>query len=98
MKLPSSVREAILEEIDSYIEAVDEPDAETITSYVIEQLELAGEDLDMDDILGDLEEEGALEGTLSEALQEAFETAEDFVFTGEEVISTLEDLCGIEWE
>lgn len=98
MQLPSSVREAILEEIDSYVDAVDNPDAETVAQYVIEQLELAGEDLDLPDIVGDLEDAGALDGPLMEALMEAFETRSEFAFTGEDVVGTFEDLCGIEWD
>lgn len=98
MKLPKTVREAILDEIDTYVETVDEPDSETVVEYVLEQLELAGEDLEKDDLIGELEESGGLDGTLAEALADAFDTTADFVFTGEEVLSTLEELCAIKWK
>lgn len=97
MQLPTSLRDAILDTIDTYVDTVSEADTEMVVEYVIEQIELAADELDYDDLIGTMEDEGGLDGSLAEALTETFETAAEFVFTGEEVVSSLEELLTIEW-
>ena len=97
MQLPSSVKDAILEELETYLDTVDEPAVETVVQFVVDQLELAGDDLDLPDIIGDIEESGALDGPLADALTDALETEPEFVFTGDEIVSLFESLGAIEW-
>lgn len=97
MELPRSIRVALLEELDVYIDAVDEPDVETVVSYVLDQLQLAEDEFDLDDIAGQIEESAGLEGSLQDMLEEELESRDDFVFTGEEIVSAFEQLGGIEW-
>lgn len=97
MELPQSLRDDLVEELDAYLEAIANPEAEQVTSFVIELLEGAADDLDIDDIIVTLEEEGALDDTLATTLEEEMESNDEFEFTGEEVASLLERLCHIEW-
>ncbi|MEZ4317293.1 MAG: hypothetical protein R3F61_07305 [Myxococcota bacterium] len=97
MRLPNSVRDALLEELDSYIEAVDEPEIETVVTYILDQLQLAEDDWDLEDIAGQIEEDAGLESSLSDTLEEEFESRDDFVFTGEEIVSVFEQVSAVEW-
>ncbi|MCB9679698.1 MAG: hypothetical protein H6737_31615 [Alphaproteobacteria bacterium] len=97
MRLPSSVRDALLEELDSYIDAVDEPEVETVITYILDQLQLAEDDWNLEDIAGQIEESAGLDSSLSECLEEEFESRDDFVFTGEEIVSVFELVSGVEW-
>ena len=63
----------------------------------IEQLEMYGDDEEIDDIIGDLEESGYVDGTLLDTLINEFESNDEFVFTGEEVMSLLERVCELQW-
>ena len=97
MQLPRSIRGALLEELDEYIDAVDEPDIETVVSYVLDQLQLAEDEFDLMDIASQIEDSAGLEGSLQESLEEELTSRDDFVFTGEEIVSAFEQLGGIEW-
>jgi len=97
MRLPVSIRNALLEELETYIEAVDEPEIEPVVEYVLEQFQLAEDEFDLEDIAGTLEDEAGLDASLQECFEEALESRDDFVFTAEEVVSVLEQLTGIEW-
>lgn len=99
MELPSSLRETLVDELDEYIEALaDHPSAEHIAAYLAEQLEVWGEDAGMDDILADIEDEAALDGSFTEILEDEMDSNEEFEWTGEEVVSLFERVCEIEWE
>jgi len=97
MNLPLSLRESILDQVDAYVDAVDTPNSEAVVEVVIEQLELLQDENEIDDIIGKLEDSGALADPFSEALDEEFTGAAGFVFSGEDVVTTLERLCGIDW-
>ena len=97
MELPQSMRDNLVEELDDYLEAVSKPEAETVTAYLIELLETYADDIGFDDIVGTLEEEGALDDSLSTTIEEEMESNDEFEFTGEEIASLLERLCNIEW-
>ena len=98
MDINSSLREMLVAELDDFLEAYTErADAEAIASYVIEQLETYGDDQEIDDIIGDLEESGYVDGTLLDTLVNEFESNDEFVFTGEEVVSLLERICDLQW-
>ena len=98
VQLPNSMRENMVSDLDEYLEAVSaSPDAEAISSYVIELLETYAEDEAIDDVVAALEESAALDGTLLETLEEEMSSNDEFEFTGEEILSLLERMCDIEW-
>ncbi len=97
MRLPKSLREALMEELETYIEAVDEPEIEVVAEYVIEQLQMAEEEHDLDDIASAIEDESGLDAWFGECLEEALQSKGDFVFTAEEVVSVFEQLGAVEW-
>ena len=99
MLLSQSLRDLIVDELDEFLEALpDDPDAEAVANYVVEVLESWADEAAHDDLLIDLEEEGALDSPLVEALENEMSSNDEFEFTGEEIASLLEKLCGIEWE
>lgn len=98
MQLPNSMRDHMVDDLDEYLEAVSaSPDTEAIASYVIELLETYAENNGIEDVLASLEEAAALDGTLSETLEEEMSSNDEFEYTGEEIVSLLERLCEIEW-
>ena len=68
-----------------------------VTAFVIEQLELFADERGIDDITVQLEESGALEGSLSDELESEMASNQDFEFTEEECVELLETMCDIEW-
>jgi hypothetical protein len=98
VQLPNSMRDHMVDDLDEYLDAVSaSPDTEAIASYVIELLETYAENNGIDDVLASLEEAAALDGTLSETLEEEMSSNDEFEYTGEEIVSLLERLCEIEW-
>ena len=98
MQLPNSMRDNMVDELDEYLEAVSaSPDTEAIASYVIELLETYAETEGIEDIVAGMEEAASLDGTLSETLEDEMSSNDEFEYTGEEIISLLERLCGVEW-
>jgi len=96
--LPFSIRDQLVEDIDEYLEAVSaSPDIEAVVNYVIELFETYAEDEGIDDVVSTLEEEGQVDGSLSEALEEEMGSNDEFEFTGEEVVSLVEKICTLEW-
>jgi len=97
VELPQSLRENLVEELDAYLEAIGSPDAEQVTSYVIELLETAAEEHDLDDLVLNMEEEAELDDSLATVLEDEMESNDEFEYTGEEIASLLERMCNIEW-
>ena len=98
MELSTAIRNAILEELEEYIETTsDETPAETLVAFLIEALEVAADEQGVDDVLLELEASGGLEGSLVDTLEEEMTSNAEFQRTAEEVISLLEGLCEIEW-
>jgi hypothetical protein len=92
------MRDSLVDELDEYLEAFSaEPDPEAVATYVVELLESFADDEGIDDIIPTLEEDGELDGTLQEVLETEMSSNDEFEYTGEEVTSLLERLCGIEW-
>ena len=99
MLLSQSLRDLIVDELDEFLEALpDDPDAEAVANYVVEVLESWADEAAHDDLLIDLEEEGALDSPLVEALENEMSANDEFEFTGEEIAVLLERMCEIEWE
>lgn len=99
MQLPYSIRDSLVSELDEYLEAFSTaPDPEAVASFVVELLEQYADDAGIDDIVGSLEEEAALDASLQQSIEEEIQSNDEFECTGEEVVSLIERLCGIEWE
>ncbi len=99
MQLPTKLRESLVEELDEYLDAYgSDPDAEAVAAFVMEALESFADEKGHDDLIGDLEDAGTIDGTLQEALEAELASNDELEFTGEEVTSLLERLCGIEWD
>ena len=97
MELPQTMRETLVEELDSYLEAIGSPDAEQVTNYVLELLETAADEHDLDDLVLTMEEEAELDDSLATLLEDEMASNDEFEFTGEEIASLLERMCNIEW-
>ncbi|MBN2800835.1 MAG: hypothetical protein JXX28_16990 [Deltaproteobacteria bacterium] len=98
MELPLYLRESLVDEMDQFLEAFSSnPDAEAVAQYLIELLESYADGAEVDDIVGEFEDENALDGGLSEVLEGEMSSNDEFEYTGEEVVSLLETLCDIEW-
>lgn len=99
MQFPFTMRDSLVEDLDEYLEAISStPDYESVVRYVVELLETFGDDQGIDDIVATMEEEGQVDGTLAETLEEEMSSNDEFELTGEEIVSLLEKLCDIEWE
>jgi len=99
VQLPPSLRESLVVELDTYLEAFGaDPDAEAVAVFVMEVLETFADEKGHDDLIGDLEEAGAIDGTLQEALESELGSNGELAFTGEEVTSLLERIAGIIWD
>jgi hypothetical protein len=93
------MRESLVTDIDEFLGAFSsDPEPEQVAAYLIDQLETYADDEGIDELVPALEEEGELEGSLQEALETEMASNDEFEFTGEEVVSLLERLCGVEWE
>lgn len=99
MQLPTSLRESLVLELDTYLEAYgSNPDSEAVAVFVMEALETFADEKGYEDLVGALEDAGAIDGTLQEALEGELESNDELEFTGEEVTSLLERLSGIVWD
>ncbi|MFT4625124.1 MAG: hypothetical protein ACI8PZ_003790 [Myxococcota bacterium] len=98
MQLPSALRDSLVESLDGYFEALGKsPDSEAATAYTIELLEEYADESGVDDMVLDLEESGALDDSLQSVVEAEIDSNDEFECTGEEMVSLLERLCGIEW-
>lgn len=99
MQLPYSMRESLVDDVDEFLAAfASDPEPEQIANYVVEGLETFADEEGIEDIIATLQEEGELEASLQETLETEMTSNDEFEYTGEEVVSLLERLCGIEWE
>ena len=96
MQLPGSLRVELLDEIDQFLQAAS-AGPEALTQCVLDLLETFGDEQGIDDICSSLEDSGGLEAPLQESLENEFTTNENFHETGEDAISVIEQLCGIDW-
>ncbi|MGC6513559.1 MAG: hypothetical protein ACON4N_03605 [Myxococcota bacterium] len=98
MELSKALREALVNNLETFLDALsDTPDPEMVATYVIDQLETYADERGIDDIVVELEESGALDGSLQDTLEEEMSSNADFEFTEEEVVSLLERVGDIEW-
>ena len=102
MQLPYEVREALVMAVDEYLETVNEdPDAGSLAEYVVETLEASAEVHgveDAEELISRIEEHAALDESLVDTLEYEFSNADELGLTGEEIVSLIEKVCGIEWE
>ena len=98
MLLPQSIRDALINDLEEFLGNLpDDPDAEMVVTFIIEQLETYADEKGIEDIIVSLEESGGLDTPLQEAMESEMANNDDFEFTEEECISLLESLCDIEW-
>lgn len=98
MELPESIREALVNDLEEFLANLpDDPDAEMVANFLIEQLEIYADERGIDDIIVSLEESGSLEASLREELENEMSSNDDFEFTEEECVELLETMCDIEW-
>lgn len=98
MELPESIREALIDDLEEFLGNLpDDPDAEMVANFMIEQLEIYADERGIDDIVVSLEESGSLDGSLRDELESEMSSNEDFEFTEEECVELLETMCDIEW-
>jgi len=98
VELPSPLRDELLDELEDFLDAIGSPEAEQVVTYLIEQLEMLGDEYEVEDVVDQMEHEGALEGSLQEALESEMTSNDEFEFTGEEVVTLLERVVAIEWD
>lgn len=98
MELPQSIRESMVDQLEEFLSNLgDEPDAEMVANFIIEQLEVWADEKGIDDIVVALEESGDLASPLREELENEMASNDDFEFTEEECVELLETMCDIEW-
>ncbi|MCB9665765.1 MAG: hypothetical protein H6732_16775 [Alphaproteobacteria bacterium] len=98
MELPQSIRESLVNDLEEFLSNLpDDPDAEMVSNFILEQLEIYAEDHGIEDIVVGLEESGSLDGALRDELESEMSSNDDFEFTEEECIDLLETMCDIEW-
>ena len=102
MELPNTVREKLVMSIDEYIETVNEdPDAGSLAEYVIAALTNLAEEAgveDAEDLILNIEEAAALDENLQDTLEYEFANNDEIGLTGEEIVSLIDKVAGIEWE
>lgn len=98
MQLPDSIREALVNDLEEFLSNLPEdPDAEMVANFILEQLESYADEYGIEDIVVSLEESGGLDGALRDELESEMSSNEDFEFTEEECVELLETICDIEW-
>jgi len=99
--LPHEMRDMLVEQLDEYMEALEEEmAAEEVASYMVDLLQEAAQECEVeqaDDIVGLLESSGDLEATLAEMLTEHLENQDLDLVSPEEIVAVVEKLCEIEW-
>jgi hypothetical protein len=98
VELPEPIREELIDDLEEFLSNLpDDPDAEMVANFMIEQLEIYAEERGIEDIVVKLEESGALDSSLRETLESEMASNEDFEFTEEECVDLLETITDIEW-
>jgi hypothetical protein len=101
MQLPHEMRDTLVEQLDEYLEAqTGNPEPEAVSAYVVELISTVADEMKIDEaeeILLRLESSGEMEAALVEVLEEAFESDDEFEYTGEEIVSLVEKVCDVEW-
>jgi hypothetical protein len=84
--------------MDTFFNALgSSPEPEAVVNYTIELLEEYGDEAGVEDIVLGLEEAGSLDSSLASLLEDEVSSNAEFEATGEEVVSLLERICGIEF-
>ena len=98
LELPSKLRDQLVESMDSFFNALgSSPEPEAVVNYTIELLEEYGDEAGIEDIVLTLEEAGSLDSSLASLLEDEVGSNAEFEATGEEVVSLLERVCGVEF-
>ena len=101
VELPTSMRELLVDQLDTYCENLDEAtDTDALAEAVVEILEVVANEVggvDPEEIVSKLEMSGELDASLVEVLESHFASSTSLEFTGEEIVALLEKVCEIEW-
>ena len=102
MKLPSEIRESLVMALDEWFETEnDDPDAEELSGTFVKLLEVSAEDAEfeeVDELIGNIEEEAELDDPLYNVLSYEFGKNDDLELSGEEVVAFVEKLGFLEWD
>jgi len=97
MMFTQTLRQRLIDELDEYLDGFGGmPAVEPLTNYFIQLIEQAADDEGIDDVAGELEDMGALDGSLQESLESEIQSADE-PSDGEDLIRILEGLCEIDW-
>jgi hypothetical protein len=102
ISLPQEYRDLLLEQLDEYLESADDTgDAAGMVQDIIELLQSAADECDVDvaggDIVAFMENEGEIEDGLFDILLDELEEEDLEDFSGEDLIVLLEKIVEIEW-
>ncbi len=100
--LPQEYRDLLEEQLDEYLEgAEDKDDAASMVQDIVELLQTAAVECEVDvqggDVVAYLETESELEDGLFDLLLEELEEEDLEDFTGEDLITLIEKIVEIEW-
>jgi len=102
MKLPEQVRDTIILSLDEYLETInDQPDATELAEQTVQAISSGAEDAGLEDyeeVVLQIEEEMEMEESLVETLEYEFQKADDLELSGEDLISLIDRVCGLNWE
>lgn len=98
MQLPETIREALVNDLEEFLSNLpDDPEAEMVANFIVEQLEIYADEHGIEDIVVSLEESGSLDGGLRDELESEMSNNDEFEYTEEECVELLETMCDIEW-
>jgi hypothetical protein len=98
VQLPESIREALVNDLEEFLSNLpDDPEAEMVANFILEQLEIYADEYGIEDIVVSLEESGSLDGALRDELESEMSNNDEFEYTEEECVELLETMCDIEW-
>ena len=101
IELPQEMRDILAEQLEEFLEeSLDGLDAETLVQSMLDLLQEVTEEYGLeqaDDIIGYLENSGDLDAPLLDVLIEDLENEDLLQLDAEELLTTLEKMCEIEW-
>jgi hypothetical protein len=98
VQLPETIREALVNDLEEYLSNLpDDPEAEMVANFILEQLEIYADEYGIEDIVVALEESGSLDGALRDELESEMSNNDEFEYTEEDCVELLETMCDIEW-
>lgn len=101
IELPQQWRVFLVQSLDEFLGELDDTDdTDAITEVVTERIEDVATEVngvEAEDLLSQFEAQLANSSSLAGALSDVIDSDADFDFTGEAIVSTIEQLCEIEY-